>query len=338
VSCYSKIGVESAHYILTGSKLNVVNTETLQPLSTIGDFIRWGSSEFSRQGLSFGHGFVSALDEARYLVLHALALPPEWPDAYLNSVLTEAEREQVVGILEKRLSSRKPAAYLSCESWFCGLRFYVDERVLVPRSPISELISRHFEPWIDSSRVNRILDLCTGSGCIAIACQYMFEEALVCASDISSEALEVARVNRSEHGLDECLKLYESDLFDDIPPQQFDLIVCNPPYVDDEDMSQLSEEFQSEPALGLAAGEDGLVLVDRILLQAGDYLSEEGVIFIEVGNSQTAMMDKYSFLPMTWIDFEFGGSGVCCIQNQDLKQQKASIEAISRVAQVASHA
>ena len=338
MSRYLKFGVESAHYILTASKHNVAIPESLKSLSTVRDFIRWGSSEFNRQGLSFGHGFVTALDEARYLTLHVLALGPEWPDSYLDCVLTEEERERVIDILEQRLNSRKPAAYISRESWFCGLKFYVDERVLIPRSPISELISNHFEPWVDSSQVHRILDLCTGSGCIAIACQYMFEDAAVFASDVSPDALEVARLNRHQHGLDDCLELYQSDLFDDIPAQQFDLIVCNPPYVDAEDMSMLSEEFLSEPGIGLAAGEDGLALVDRILLQAGEFLSEQGVIFIEVGNSQNAMMDKYKFLPMTWIDFEFGGSGVCCIQSQDLKRQQARMEQISHGAQAANDA
>ena len=338
MSCGSKFGVESAHYILTAPKHNVAIPESLKSLSTIRDFIRWGSSEFNRQGLSFGHGFVTALDEARYLTLHALALAPEWPDSYLDCVLTGEERERVIDILEQRLSSRKPAAYISHESWFCGLKFYVDERVLIPRSPISELIANHFEPWVDSTRVHRILDLCTGSGCIAIASQYMFEDVAVFASDISPDALEVARVNRHEHGLDDCLELYESDLFDHIPAQQFDLIVCNPPYVDAEDMSMLSDEFLSEPGIGLAAGEDGLALVDRILLQAGEFLSEQGVIFIELGNSQNAMMEKYAFLPMTWVDFEFGGSGVCCIQGQDIKQQQAGIEQTSRNAQAANDA
>ena len=150
---------------------------------------------------------MTALDEARYLTLHALALAPEWPDSYLDCVLTGEERERVIDILEQRLSSRKPAAYISHESWFCGLKFYVDERVLIPRSPMSELIANHFEPWIDSTRVHRILDLCTGSGCIAIACQYMFEDAAVFASDISPDALDVARVNLHEHGLDDCLEL-----------------------------------------------------------------------------------------------------------------------------------
>jgi ribosomal protein L3 glutamine methyltransferase len=338
VSRYSKFGVESAHYILIASKLNVAISASLKSLSTVRDFIRWGSSEFNRQGLSFGHGFVTALDEARYLTLYVLALDPEWPDSYLDCVLTEEERERVIDILEQRLNSRKPAAYISRESWFCGLKFYVDERVLIPRSPIAELISNHFEPWVDSSQVHRILDLCTGSGCIAIACQYMFEDAAVFASDISSDALEVARVNRHEHGLDDCLELYQSDLFDRIPVQQFDLIVCNPPYVDAEDMSLLSDEFLSEPGIGLAAGEDGLDLVDRILQGAGEFLSEQGVIFIELGNSQNAMMEKYTFLPMAWVDFEFGGSGVCCIQGQDIRQQQANIEQTSRNAQAANDA
>ena len=338
LGCYSNFGVESAHYILTASKLNVTTPESLKALSTIRDFIRWGSSEFSRQGLIFGHGFVSALDEARYLTLHALALDPEWPDSYLDCVLTREERQQVIDILEQRISSRKPAAYISRESWFCGLKFYVDERVLIPRSPISELISNHFEPWVNSSQVHRILDLCTGSGCIAIACQYMFEDAVVCASDISPDALEVARLNCHEHGLDEILTLYESDLFDQIPQQQFDLIVSNPPYVDAEDMGMLGQEFLSEPGIGLAAGEDGLAFVERILLQAGEFLSEQGVIFIEVGNSQTAMMEKYASLPMTWVDFEFGGDGVCCIQARDLRQQQANIELASRGDRAASNA
>jgi ribosomal protein L3 glutamine methyltransferase len=307
-------------------KLNVVNRDSLKQLSTIRDFIRWASSEFLRHELSFDHGFASALDEARYLTLHALSLPFDWPDSYLDCALTTPEREAVIDRLRERVTTRLPAAYLTRESWFCGLKFYVDERVLVPRSPIAELIAARFEPWINSGQVHQILDLCTGSGCIAIACQYMFEDAAVFASDISAEALEVARINCREHGLEKYLSLYESDLFDNIPAQKFDLIVCNPPYVDAEDMSKLTEEFRCEPGIGLAAGEDGLIMVDRILKSAGDYLSEQGIMFIEVGNSQAAMMEKYEFLPMTWIDFELGGSGVCCILGHDLRQQQAKIE------------
>lgn len=303
--------------------------EQVQVLTTIRDFIRWGSSEFLRHELTFGHGFVSAFDEARYLVLHALALPYDWSEDYLDTVLTLNEREQVVEILQLRVKSRQPAAYITRESWFCGLKFYVDERVLVPRSPIAELISNGFEPWIDSSRVERILDLCSGSGCIAIASKYHFPGAEVCASDVSLDALEVARTNFELHDLGDAVTLYESNLFDAIPPQQFDVIVCNPPYVDAREMAGLSDEYRYEPEIGLRAGDDGLLIVNRILAQAGEYLSEHGVIFIEVGNSQPALESKYDFLPMTWVEFEFGGGGVCCIQSVDLKQQQPAIVAIA---------
>jgi ribosomal protein L3 glutamine methyltransferase len=303
--------------------------DSLQALTTIRDFIRWGSSEFLRGDLSFGHGFVSAFDEVRYLTLHALCLPYDWSDDYFDAVLTPPEREQVIEILQLRVNSRQPAAYITRESWFCGLRFYVDERVLVPRSPIAELISNSFEPWVDSSRVGRILDLCSGCGCIAIAAKYQFPGAEVCAADISRDALEVASINLEQHDLTGLVSLYESDLFDSIPAQQFDVIVSNPPYVDAEDMAGLTDEYRFEPEIGLRAGDDGLLLVDRMVMCAGEYLSENGVIFIEVGNSQAAMESKYDFLPIAWIDFEFGGAGVCCIQAVDLKQHQAAIEAIA---------
>lgn len=303
--------------------------EPLQVLTTIRDFIRWGSSEFRRKELTFGHGFDTALDEARYLTLHVLSLPYDWPQEYFDAVLTLDEREQVIDCLQLRVSSRQPAAYITGESWFCGLGFYVDRRVLVPRSPMAELIANCFEPWVDSARVSSILDLCCGSACIAIAAQYAFRDAAVSAADISHDALEVAAINRERHHLQDYLTLYESDLFDAIPPQTFDVILCNPPYVDAEDMAALSQEFRCEPELGLRAGDDGLLLVQRILASAAEFLGENGVIFIEVGNSQAAMEDKYGFLPMTWIDFEYGGGGVCCIQAQDLKQQQAEISRIA---------
>jgi len=306
--------------------------EPLQVLSTLRDFVRWGSSEFLRHDLSFGHGFASALDEARYLVLHAVSLPYDLPDDYLDARLTLAEREHVTELLQQRVKSRQPAAYLTRESWFCGLRFYIDERVLVPRSPIAELIANHFEPWIDSRGVSSILDLCTGSGCIAIAAQYQFADARVCASDVSADALAVAAINLEQHELSNHVTLYESDLFDAIPPQKFDVILSNPPYVDAEDMAALSDEFKREPELGLAAGSDGLSLVQRILAQAGDYLSEDGVLFLEVGNSQAALEQNYVFLPMTWVDFEYGGGGVCCIHARDLIQQRDKINALVREA------
>ena len=298
--------------------------EPLQVLTTLRDFIRWGSSEFLRNNLVFGHGFANAFDEARYLVLHALALPYDWPEEYFDTVLTPPEREQVLEILRLRVNSRQPAAYIARESWFCGLRFYVDERVLVPRSPLAELIADRFEPWVAAAGVQNILDLCTGSGCIAIACQYQFPQARVAASDLSRDALEVARLNLEQHDLVDSVTLYESDLFDAIPPQKFDLIVCNPPYVDAEDMAALGEEFSYEPDLGLRAGEDGLALVDRILERAGDYLSEQGMLFLEVGNSQAALERKYPSLAMTWLDLEYGGTGVCCIEAQALQRPAAA--------------
>ena len=303
--------------------------EALQVLTTIRDFVRWGGSEFERRGLSFGHGFGSALDEARYLSLHALALPYDCPDSYLDAVLTLPEREKVAELLQLRVESRQPAAYITRESWFCGLRFYVDERVLVPRSPIAELIASHFEPWTDSSQVHRILDLCCGSACIGIAAKYHFMEAEVSVADISTDALEVAAMNLAEHELDGEIRVYHSDLFDAIPVQAFDVIVTNPPYVDAEDLALLSDEFRCEPELGLAAGADGLALVDRIIESAADYLSERGVIFIEVGNSQAAMEQKYDFLPMACPEFELGGAGVCCIRACDLREQQAAISAIA---------
>ncbi len=291
-----------------------------QTLTTLKDYIRWGSSEFYRQQLDFGHGFASALDETVYLVLHALSLPHDWPQQYFDAVLADNEREQVLNLLMKRVYTRKPAAYLTHEAWFCGLPFFIDERVLVPRSPIAELINQQFEPWVAAGRVQRILDLCTGSGCIAIACQYAFPHADVVASDVSEDALAVAKINRHKHGLDEHLELYQSDLFAAIAPQKFDLIVSNPPYVDAEDMAALSEEFKAEPELGLAAGEDGLDIVDRILQQAPEYLAGDGLLVVEVGNSQAAMMQRYPELELSWIDFENGGSGVFCVTAQALNR------------------
>lgn len=256
-------------------------------------------------------------------------LPYDMPDSYLDAVLTLPEREQVLALLRLRVEKRQPAAYITRESWFCGLRFYVDERVLVPRSPIAELIAGHFEPWVDSSEVHRILDLCCGSACIGIAAKYHFTDAEVCLADISADALEVAAMNLTEHDLDDELTLYHSDLFEAIPRQAFDVIVTNPPYVDAEDMAALGDEYRCEPEIGLSAGEDGLALVDRIVQNAADYLSEQGVIFIEVGNSQAAMEQKYDFLPMTWPEFELGGAGVCCIQARDLRQQQRAITAVT---------
>ncbi len=279
-------GVKSADYISTGCKHNVSIPESLSALTTIRDFIRWGSSEFRRHNLSFGHGFGSALDEARYLTLHALDLPYDWPESYFAAVLTEAERQQVIEILQLRFNSRQPAAYITHESWFCGLDFYVDERVLVPRSPIAELIANQFEPWVDSGQVHRILDLCTGSGCIAIAAQYAMHDAIVCASDLSRDALEVAAINCKKHEVSDHITLYQSDLFDAIPKQKFDVIVSNPPYIaaDDPHLSQGDVRF--EPARALVAGSDGLADLRIIISEAPAYLQAGGALMVEHGYDQ----------------------------------------------------
>ncbi len=298
----------------------------IQDLATLRDYMRWGSSEFNRQQLSFGHGFGSALDEAVYLVLYALDLPWDWSTDYFDCVLTQGEREHVYAVLMQRIKTRQPAAYISHEAWFCGLPFYVDERVLVPRSPIAELIQQRFEPWLDPNQVDNILDLCTGSGCIAICCQHAFVDARVSASDLSRDALEVAQINVNNHAMADHIQLYESDLFGGIPAQKFDLIVSNPPYVDAEDMAALADEFKAEPTMGLEAGQDGLQIVDQILQQAGDYLSEHGLLVVEVGNSQQAMMEKYPNLPLSWIEFEQGGDGVFCVTAKELKEYRKETE------------
>ncbi|MGD8803592.1 MAG: 50S ribosomal protein L3 N(5)-glutamine methyltransferase, partial [Gammaproteobacteria bacterium] len=209
-----------------------------------------------------------------------------------------------------RLDKRKPAAYITREAWFAGLSFYVDERVLIPRSPIAELIQQRFSPWVDADSVERVLDLCTGSGCIAIACAYAFDQAQIIASDVSADALQVAAINRSNHGLEQRLQLIESDLFNSIPQQPFDIIVSNPPYVSEHEMAELDKEFSYEPGKGLAAGETGMDIVVPILQQAGRYLSDNGVLVVEVGYSMPALLELLPDVPFTWLEFAHGGEGV----------------------------
>ncbi|WP_347329546.1 50S ribosomal protein L3 N(5)-glutamine methyltransferase [Marinimicrobium locisalis] len=280
------------------------------PLTSILDFIRWGASRFSAEGLHFGHGTDNAWDESVQLVLHALHLPvhgsrQEW----LHAKLTEPERQAVAKLLQRRITERVPAAYLTREAWFCGLRFYVDERVLVPRSPIAELIEVGFQPWMEGEP-EHILDLCTGSGCIGIACAYAFAEAHIDLSDLSRDALEVARRNVREHHLLDRVAAFESDLFSGLSGRRYDLIVSNPPYVDADDLASMPPEYHAEPELGLGSGSDGLAFTRRLLAQAKDHLTEEGVLVVEVGNSQTALEQAFPQLPFTWVEFERGGHGV----------------------------
>ncbi|RQW64116.1 50S ribosomal protein L3 N(5)-glutamine methyltransferase [Vibrio viridaestus] len=295
--------------------------EAVSELHTLQDMIRWTVSRFNAANLFYGHGTDNAWDEAVQLILPTLYLPIDVPSHVLNSRLTSSERTRVVERVIQRINERKPVAYITNKAWFCGLEFFVDERVLVPRSPIGELIQQQFEPWL-AGEPTRIMDLCTGSGCIAIACAHAFPDAEVDAVDISTDALNVAEQNIQDHGLEQQVFPIRSDLFRDLPKEQYDIIVTNPPYVDEEDMGSLPNEFKHEPELGLAAGSDGLKLARRILANAPNYLADNGILICEVGNSMVHMMDQYPHIPFTWIEFENGGHGVFLLTKEQLVEHK----------------
>ncbi|MGF1864635.1 50S ribosomal protein L3 N(5)-glutamine methyltransferase [Enterovibrio norvegicus] len=295
----------------------IIVDEVVNELRTLQDMLRWTVSRFNAAGLFYGHGTDNAWDEAVQLVLPTLYLPIDVPAETRHSRLTTSERHRIVERVVRRINERTPVAYLTNKAYFFGLEFFVDERVLVPRSPIGELIENRFEPML-SVEPTRIMDLCTGSGCIGIACAYAFPEAEVDLVDISTDALAVAEINIQDHGMEQQVFPLRSDLFRDLPKDKYDLIVSNPPYVDEEDMSTLPEEFRHEPELGLAAGSDGLKLMRRIIANAPDYLTEQGVLICEVGNSMIHVDAQYPELPLTWLEFENGGHGVFMMTYQDL--------------------
>ena len=291
--------------------------EAVSELHTIQDMLRWSVSRFAAADIWYGHGTDNPWDEAVQLVLPTLYLPLDIPEDMYRARLTSSERHRIVERVIRRVSDRIPVAYLTNKAWFCGHEFYVDERVLVPRSPVGELINNRFAGLINHEP-HHILDMCTGSGCIAIACAYAFPEAEVDAVDISTDALAVTEQNIAAHGLESNVTPIRSDLFRGLPETQYDLIVTNPPYVDEEDMGDLPDEYRHEPELGLAAGRDGLKLVRRILACAPNYLSDQGVLICEVGNSMVHMIDQYPDVPFTWLEFDNGGDGVFMLTKQQI--------------------
>ena len=292
----------------------------MQSLQSIADFIRWGASRFTEAELFFGHGTDNALDEAAVLVLHSLYLPPDLSSVWFGARLTQEEREKVLTLLQRRIDERIPAAYLTGESWFAGMRFQVNPNVLIPRSPIAELVEKGFEPWIDPTNIHHLLDLCCGSGCIGIAAAVYLPECEVDLTDISEPALKLAQVNVQEHGLDQRVNVIRSDLFSSLAGRQYDVIVSNPPYVSRSELSHLPKEYAHEPAMALEAEEDGLAVVAKILREAHAHLSPEGILVLEVGRNAEALMTRYPDVPFMWLDFEWGGDGVFLFTAEELKQ------------------
>jgi ribosomal protein L3 glutamine methyltransferase len=300
--------------------MNKTSFDVLTSLSTIRDYVRWGASQFTRAKVSFGHGTSSALDEAAALVLHTLHQPYNLAESYFQSTLTPDERQEVIAMIERRINERVPAAYLTQEAIFAGLPFFVDQRVLVPRSPIAELIEQRFAPWVNEDNVERILDLCTGSACIAIACAYAFPDALVDGVDLSSDALAVAEQNVAKHDMADFVTLYQSDLFNDLPTSKYDVIVSNPPYVSVDEWEKLPTEFHAEPEMGFKGGASGLDLVIRILADADEYLAEQGILIIEVGSSAETLQNMFPDVPFYWLSFERGGDGVFLLTAEQVRE------------------
>ena len=297
-------------------------------LSTIIDFIRYGASRFTAAGLCFGHSYDNALDEATQLVLHTLHLPHDLNPVYGKARLVAEEKTRVLALFERRIAERVPACYLIGEAWFAGLSFKSDSRALVPRSPIAELIESGFEPWLGGREVERVLDLCTGSGCIAIATAHYHPDWQVDAADISAAALSLAQEN-IERLETPNVHLRQSDLFRGLPGEIYDLIVTNPPYVTHAETDALPQEYVHEPALGLRAGDDGLDLALEILRDAPAHLSEHGLLICEVGESERQLIKLLPDVPFAWVEFKVGQMGIFVIERADLLAHHDTIKTLT---------
>ena len=296
-----------------------------ESLITLRDWLRFAVSRFNEAKLFFGHGSDNAFDEAAYLILHTLHLPLDRLEPFLDASLTHGESEEVQAVIERRVKERLPAAYLTNEAWLGEHRFYVDERVIVPRSFIAELLHEQLAPWVESpDGVTHVLDLCTGSGCLAILAALAFPHAHVDAVDLSKDALDVAAKNVADYALQERIELVESDLFAALDGRSYDLILSNPPYVNAESVAALPPEYQAEPALALGSGEDGLDATRLILAQAKTHLNPGGLLLVEIGHNRDALEAAYPALPFTWLETASGDQFVFMLRREDLTEMQSS--------------
>ena len=297
----------------------MIYTHAQNELTTVRDLLRFAVSRFNEAGVFFGHGSENAWDEAVYLVLHTLHLPIDNLTPFIDARLTIEERGQVLGVIERRIKERLPAAYLTNEAWLGDYRFYVDQRVIVPRSHIAELLREQLGPWIDDPwAVGRVLDLCTGSGCLAILAAHAFPEAGIDALDLSPDALAVARRNVADYALENRIELIESDAFAGIAGRTYDVIISNPPYVNAESMATLPEEYRREPEMALGSGEDGLDFTRIILREAAAHLNPGGLLVVEIGHNRDALEAAYPDTAFIWLDTSAGDRFVFLLRREDL--------------------
>lgn len=297
--------------------------DIIDNLHTIRDYIRWTISEMAVNQVYFGHGSDSIWDESVHLVLSAINVSHDIDSNMVASRLLTEEKKKIIDYVYQRACERKPLPYILKKAWFVGMEFDIDERVIIPRSPIAELIRNDFSPWVnDIDDIKNVLDLCTGSGCIGIACSEVFENANITLVDISDDALAIANHNIKKHQVGDRVKAIKSDLFNNLKGQKFDVIISNPPYVDKEDLDSMPKEYHYEPKLALEAGDDGLEIAKRIILEADQYMTEKGVLIVEVGNSQYALMEMCPDVPFTWLSFAEGGDGVFLLTYDELVKYK----------------